>query len=312
MNNDRDEFLHYLKYQKRYSSLTIESYKRDINQFIEYVNKEAYDHFDDVDHRFIRGYLVYLDQQHLSHTTINRKLSSLRSFYKYLHKENKVKDNPFILVKSLKTSQRNPDFMYLDEMMDFLESIDTSTPLGIRNKALIELMYASGLRVSEVVSLTFSQIDLNRKILLIHGKGNKDRYVPFHDYALKWLRIYIDDVRSELMIHASSDHSFVFVNKFGNPLTNRGVEDIINRCMYQFNPNRKIHPHTIRHSFATHMLEAGMDLRVVQELLGHASLSTTQIYTHITKEKLKEVYDKTCPRNVFDRLDEKNVDSKES
>ena len=161
----------------------------------------------------------------------------------------------------------------------------------------MELMYASGLRCSEVVNLQLSNIDFNQMVLFIHGKGNKDRYVPFHDYAGEWLIKYIQEARENLMIK-NEGHNFVFVNKFGNPLTNRGVENIVDRIMRLYDSTKKIHPHTIRHSFATHLLNAGADIRTVQELLGHENLSTTQIYTHISRDHLKEVYLKAHPRNI--------------
>ncbi len=299
MDEQRDEFLKYLRFQKRYSELTVISYQREINNFMDYVLQEAIGDFEDVDYHFIRGYLIFLDSKHLSHSSINHKLSCLRSFYKYLYRQHHVKANPFTLVTSLKTGKHNPDFLYLEDMLGLLDSVDTTGPLGQRNKAMLELMYASGLRCSEVVSLTLKQIDFKKQLLFITGKGNKDRYVPFHDYAASWLKDYISDGRDELMSGAHETHDVVFVNKNGKPLTNRGVEDIVNRAMYAYDPMHKIHPHTFRHSFATHMLDAGMDLRVVQELLGHANLSTTQVYTHITKEKLQEVYDKACPRAMM-------------
>nr|WP_281677240.1 tyrosine recombinase XerC [Eggerthia catenaformis] len=313
MNKHRDSFLEYLKYQKRYSDLTIASYRREINDFIMFIHQEALSEFAECDYKFIRAYLVYLNSKHLSHTSINHKLSTLRTFYKYLEKNKIVKNNPFTLIHSLKTGQRNPDFLYLDDMLELLDSIEVTSSLGIRNKALMELMYASGLRVSEAVSLSLSDIDWNRHILFITGKGNKDRYVPFHDYASLWLKKYINEARKELMAVTHQDHNFVFVNKNGKALTNRGIEDIVNRCMNHYDPLRHIHPHTIRHSFATHMLDAGMDLRVVQELLGHSSLATTQIYTHITREKLQEVYNQACPRKALERLEknQKMIDEKE-
>lgn len=291
-----NEYIKYLINQKGYSPLTIESYQREIVEFRDYLISESIDSFLEVEYYMIRGYLVVLHNKQLSASTINHKMSSLRNFYKYMVKKQYIKNNPFVLVESIKTPKRNPDFLYLDEMNDLLDSIDVSTKLGIRNKAMLELMYASGLRCSEVVNLTLKQIDFNQGILLIHGKGNKDRYVPFHDYASKWLRTYIEDVRSELTV--DQDNEWVFLNNRGNKLTNRGVEDIVKRVSQNYNPMLTIHPHTIRHSFATHLLDAGADLRTVQQLLGHTSLSTTQIYTHITKEKLKEVYDKAQPRDI--------------
>lgn len=294
----KTNYLKYLRYQKGYSSLTIDSYQRDINEFIDFMNEEDIKSYEDVEYVYLRGYLMKLYQRHLSTNTINRKISSLKNFYRYMVKQKWLTKNPFLLVDSLKTPKRNPDFLYIDEMMGLLDSIDTSSPLGIRNKAMLELMYATGIRCSEVVNLKISDIDFGQKIILVHGKGEKDRYVPFHDYAKKWLVSYLEEVRGELVVH--QNHCYVFVNNRGNHMTNRGIEDILNRIAYQYDSTMKIHPHTIRHSFASHMLDAGLDIRLVQQLLGHSSLSTTQIYTHITKEKLKQVYHQSHPREKKD------------
>lgn len=303
MDKLRDEYLHYLKFQRLYSALTVDAYAREINEFITYLRGEGIDDLSECDYQIVRGYLIFLDDKHLSHNSLNHRLSCLRSFFKYLVKQNHLKENPFLLVHAFKKAQRQPDFLYLEDMLDYLDSIAVTSPLGIRNKAMLELMYASGLRCSEVVRLTLGQIDLEQNILRIIGKGNKERYVPFHNVAKKWLIIYLTEVRQALMLVSHAEHDRVFVNKNGKPLTNRGVENIIDRTMYLYDPLRKIHPHTIRHSFATHLLDAGMDLRVVQELLGHENLSTTQVYTHVTKEKLQAVYDQACPRVQLDRIE---------
>lgn len=290
------DFLDYLNYQRRYSNKTLESYRREIDHFKNYLNQEMISSYQEVTYNLLRGYLTKLHEQNLAKSSINHKLSALRSFYNYLLKEELIDDNPFLLIESQKVAKRNPDFLFLEEMIEFLDSIDTSNDLGIRNKAMLELMYASGLRCYEVVNLQISNLDLNQMIVLVHGKGNKDRYVPFNQEACSWLVLYINEARVNLMTKTEG-HNFVFVNKFGKPLTNRGVENIIDRLMKNYDPTKKIHPHTIRHSFATHLLDAGADIRTVQELLGHENLSTTQIYTHISKEHLKEVYQKAHPRN---------------
>lgn len=282
---------------KDYSDLTIQGYKREIEHFFMYLRSEGIDDLSQVKYAFLRGYLETLHDENLSAKTINHKMISLRGFYRYLQNEEYLTDNPFLLVDSLKEAKRNPDFLYESEMLDLLDSIDVQTPLGRRNKAMLELMYASGLRCSEVVELTLSQIDFQRHLLLIHGKGKKDRYVPFHDYASDWLKDYIDEDRVSLMAVKHLEHDYVFVNKFGAKMTNRGVEDMVNRIALKYDATKKVHPHTFRHSFATHLLEQGMDIRIVQELLGHSHLSTTQIYTHVTNQHLKEVYDHAHPRN---------------
>ena len=291
------EYLDVLKYQKNYSDLTILAYQRDIEQFFLYLREECIEDLSEVQYSFLRGYLSSLHQQNLSAKTINHKMSSLRGFYRYLQNQEYINDNPFLLVDSLKEPQRNPDFLYIDEMVALLDSIDITAPLGKRNKAMLELMYASGLRCREVVELTLAQIDFSRQLLLIHGKGKKDRYVPFHDFAKECLQDYLETERLELMAKKHQEHHFVFVNKFGGQMTNRGIEDIVNRVTQNYDPTKKIHPHTFRHSFATHLLQQGVDIRLVQELLGHSSLSTTQVYTHVTNQHLKEVYDHAHPRS---------------
>ncbi|KXU40921.1 MAG: tyrosine recombinase XerC [Longibaculum muris] len=291
------EYLDVLKYQKNYSDLTIQAYQRDIEQFFLYLREECIEDLSEVQYSFLRGYLSSLHQQNLSAKTINHKMSSLRGFYRYLQNQEYINDNPFLLVDSLKEPQRNPDFLYIDEMVALLDSIDITAPLGKRNKAMLELMYASGLRCREVVELTLAQIDFSRQLLLIHGKGKKDRYVPFHDFAKECLQDYLETERLELMAKKHQEHHFVFVNKFGGQMTNRGIEDIVNRVTQNYDPTKKIHPHTFRHSFATHLLQQGVDIRLVQELLGHSSLSTTQVYTHVTNQHLKEVYDHAHPRS---------------
>ena len=291
------EYLDVLKYQKNYSDLTIQAYQRDIEQFFLYLREECIEDLSEVQYSFLRGYLSSLHQQNLSAKTINHKMSSLRGFYRYLQNQEYINDNPFLLVDSLKEPQRTPDFLYIDEMVALLDSIDITAPLGKRNKAMLELMYASGLRCREVVELTLAQIDFSRQLLLIHGKGTKDRYVPFHDFAKECLQDYLETERLELMAKKHQEHHFVFVNKFGGQMTNRGIEDIVNRVTQNYDPTKKIHPHTFRHSFATHLLQQGVDIRLVQELLGHSSLSTTQVYTHVTNQHLKEVYDHAHPRS---------------
>lgn len=285
-----EDFLKVLEIQKQYSSHTIEAYRFDIQEFKNIMEKEAIAGFDDVDYSFLRVYLSQLYDENLEASTISRKLSSLRSFYDYLFKENLVQDNPFALIHAPKLAKKNPDFLFYEEIDDLLDKIDTSTPLGLRNRAILELMYASGLRASEVVSLKLGQIDEEQMLLKILGKGKKERYVPFHELALEYLKRYILEARVELMINAKEKHDVVFVNKNGNPLTTRGLRDIIDRVALETGIGRHLHPHTIRHTFATHLLDQGAELRFVQEMLGHSNLSTTQIYTHISKEKLKRTY----------------------
>ncbi len=295
------EYLNYLKYNKNFSDHSVAAYGRDIQQFIDYLNQEDIVSYSEVKYSFLRGFLTFLHEKNVTSKTINRKMSALRSFYKFLLKKEYVNDNPFLLIDALKESVRHPDFLFIDEMSELLDSIDESDALGKRNKALLELLYASGLRCSEAVELKIEDIDFSRQLLLVHGKGKKDRYVPFHDFAKECLLDYLNFYRDEIMKSNLNEHRFVFVNRFGNKLTNRGVEKIIDRIVFAYDSSKKIHPHTFRHSFATHLLQEGVDIRVVQELLGHVNLSTTQVYTHITNQKLIEVYEHSHPRCIDEK-----------
>lgn len=288
------KYLEYLKFQKMYSTNTILSYATEIQHFTNYLLIEEISSYKEISYPIVRGYLVYLHQSHLSKSSINHKLSSLRSFYSYLLKMNIVEDNPFLLIKAQSEPKRNPDFLYPEEMVELLDSIDCVTPLDKRNKAMLELMYASGLRCGEVVNLKLKDIDYDNLDLKVMGKGNKERIVPFHEFAGKCMQEYLE--ARIILIKNQEEHGFFFVNKNGTKLTNRGVQNIVDRICYQYDATKKIHPHTFRHSFATHLLSGGADIRMVQLLLGHEHLSTTQIYTHVSKEQLQAVYDHTHPR----------------
>ena len=305
MINLLNNFLETLEVQKQYSLHTIEAYRKDILDFIHFLNQEAILELEDVDYIIIRNYLGKLYDDELKSSTIARKLSSLRSFYDYLLKHQEVKDNPFVLTKAPKLEKKNPDFLFYEEIDEILDKIDETTDLGLRNRAIIELMYASGLRASEVVEMKLSDIDRNRQVIHILGKGKKERYVPFHELALECLDKYLEEARFSLMVNAKEKHNFVFVNKNGNPLSTRGLRDILDRIALNAGIGRRLHPHTIRHTFATHLLGQGAELRFVQEMLGHSNLSTTQIYTHVTKEKLKKTYDVSHPLSN----DEKNFEN---
>ena len=305
MKQQLTNFLDTLEVQKQYSNHTIEAYKKDIEVFIDFLNEESVNSFGEVDYIVIRNFLSKLYDESLESSTIARKLSSMRSFYDFLLKHKEVQDNPFVLIKAPKLDKKNPDFLFYEEIDALLDSIDESSDLGLRNRAIVELMYASGLRASEVVSMKLSDIDRSRQVIHSLGKGKKERYVPFHEVALECLEKYLDEARFSLMVNAKEKHQFVFVNKNGNPLTTRGLRDILDRLSLNSGMGRRLHPHTIRHTFATHLLDQGAELRFVQEMLGHSNLSTTQIYTHVSKEKLKKTYEVSHPLSN----DEKNFEN---
>lgn len=295
LNNHVQAFITYLQIEKNYSPYTIEFYMQDINQFFRFMKDQVIDKLDDVSPSDVRIYLTELFSQQLARKTIARKISSLRSFYRFLLREKEVENNPFSAVSIPKLEKRLPDFFYEEELQQLFLSCDTNTPLGLRNKALLELLYATGIRVGECTKIQLSDIDFSVSTVLVRGKGQKERYVPFGSFAHQALEAYIKTGRNKLMKNPST-HSYLFVNYRGGILTDNGVRDILNKMMDTSSSQGKIHPHKLRHSFATHLLANGADMRTVQELLGHAFLTSTQIYTHVTNEYLKKTYMSYHPR----------------
>lgn len=290
-----DKYLQYLIIERHYSSKTKIAYAQDIHEFINFMNtNNNFHHFKDVCFADIEAYLTYLDEKQLARSSVARKISSLRAFYTFLVKNEYLKDNPFINVELKKKPKRLPEFFYEKEMETLIKAASGDSPLAQRNQALIEVLYATGIRVSECVSLTIKQIDFDLKVMLIHGKGDKDRYVSFGQYALRALQRYLNDGRLKLL--KKQNHDVVFVNHLGKPLTSAGIEYILRQIIKKTNLTADIHPHMLRHTFATQMLNHDADLRTVQALLGHSSLSTTQIYTHVTMAHLQKDYRNHFPR----------------
>ena len=288
--NYMEDYLKYLKYQKNYSEDTISSYKKDITEFLDFLNIESLELLD-IRYEDIRFYLMHLDSHKNKSSTVSRKLSSQRNFYNYLLNENKIKVNPFTLVKMPKKDKNLPRFFYYNELEQLFEVSDLTTSLGQRNRLLLEILYASGIRVSELVNIKVKDIKgLDIKVL---GKGNKERIVIIGEYAKEILDLYLDNGYKKLNI---KDLEFLFLNNNGNKLTTRGVRYILDKIIADTSIGKKISPHMLRHSFATHLLNEGCDILSVQELLGHSSLSATSIYTHVTFDRLKEVYYKAHPR----------------
>lgn len=246
--------------------------------------------------RDIEIFIQYLAQKKDKRSTQSRKISTLRSFYRFLNKRNIIPVNPVELISLRGDHKKLPEFLYSDEMVKVLKSISTTTPLGLRNMALLELFYATGMRVSEIANLKLDQIDFELNLILVHGKGNKDRYVAFGEEAKTALNNYLVEARKKLLLH-KTDYGYVFLNSNGNRLTSRGLEYIIKNIFLNAGVSASVHPHMLRHTFATQMLNNGADLRTVQELLGHESISTTQIYTHVTKQHLCDIYHKYFPRD---------------
>lgn len=286
-------FLKYLRIEKNYSSLTIINYGKDLKVFLKFLEEKKVNNYNEIDYQFIRKFLEFLYEEEYSKKTIARHISSLRSFFKYLLKENIIKNNPMILISNPKLDKKLPKYLYYEEMEKILSIPDRSTPLGMRDLTILEMLYSTGVRVSELVNIKIEDIDFNEKTIKILGKGNKERIVLYS----KVLSNYLDDY----LIKRSTfkpNHNYLFINKFGNKLTDRGVRLIIDNILKKGAVNFHISPHMIRHTFATHLLDNGADLKCVQELLGHKNLSSTQIYTHISNEHLRKVYLETHKRKV--------------
>ena len=297
MKNEMQDFLTYLKVERRYSPETIHAYERDIQNLYDYLTEVPIKSWNDVTVVDVRIYLGVLHRENYNRSSISRFLSSLRSFYHFLVERGVVETNPFASVSYKKGKMRLPEFFYEDEIEKFIDSIDGNQSLDQRNKALVEVLYATGMRVSELTNLTLAQLDLENSIILVIGKGSKERYVPIGDFARTALETFLEEGRKDLMAKERKDHSFVFVNHLGDPLTTNGVRYILEKLIQESGLTLKIHPHMLRHTFATHLLNNGADMRTVQELLGHVSLSSTQIYTHVTKEALQQNYQLYFPRS---------------
>jgi len=285
MNRYVDKFLSYLDIEKNYSPHTILNYKLDLEEFFkitENIPVEKIEYFQ------LRKYLVQLRSKEYKPRSLARKLSSLRSFFKFLQREKFIKNNPAPLLTTPKLDKKLPNFLSEAEMVNLLEVAPTDKEAGRRDRAILETLYSSGLRVSELVGLNVEHVDFISNMVKVMGKGKKERLVPIGDQALKAIKDYLE--------HRKHKSPIVFLNKNGSRLSAKSVCDITHKYIKLTSVNRNISPHVLRHSFATHLLNRGADLRSVQELLGHVNLSTTQIYTHITTERLKNVYDKAHPR----------------
>ncbi|HKL23427.1 MAG TPA: site-specific tyrosine recombinase/integron integrase [Candidatus Nanoarchaeia archaeon] len=283
-NKYLNQFVQYLEVERNYSNNTIKSYKNDLKEFFDYSEKNL----KDLKNRDIRLFIEYLYDIDRKRTTINRKISVLRTYFKFLRREELLDENPMEEILSAKNNKKLPDFLTINEINDLINSIGEENLLDLRNKTILELLYATGLRVEELVNLKKNDINFGNKYLKVKGKGNKERSVPITDIALKKLNKYLKRRKYE--------NERIFLSKNGNPLSQRDIRRILKKLIKKMALDKNITPHTIRHSFATHLLERGADLRLVQELLGHSSISTTQIYTHISMEKMKEYYKKFHPR----------------
>jgi len=325
------QFLNYLRYEKRFSEHTAKCYGADLAQFGDFllgtlggdgasaegvpldreqggtataVATQTEQKVDEllpaVDVNEARSYLAYLNERAYSKATIARKLATLRSFYKFLVKTNRCAANPLSTVRTPKQEKKLPRFLEYEEVKRLLETPPVETWLGARDRAILETLYSTGIRVSELVALNMDDIDFLGEVVHVRGKGKKERITPISSSALQAIQHYMEFRSKRAQNNGSFDAKVLFVNKHGHRLSTRSVRRKMDKYLKMAGLDPAISPHTLRHSFATHMLNNGADLRSVQELLGHQSLSTTQIYTHLTTRKLKEVYEKAHPREQME------------
>jgi integrase/recombinase XerC len=290
------DFLNYLMIEKNSSPYTIEHYEKDINDFISFLKQQAIEGFAAVSYVLVRHYLVSLHEKKYARNTVARKISSMRSFYRFLNREKIVEHNPFAMASLPKKAKMLPQFLYEKELEKLFNVSDLSTPIGQRNQTILELLYGTGIRVSECCKLQLKDLDLFVEAVLVKGKGRKERYVPLGSFAIEALERYITNGRKMLLAKTENKSDSLFLNYKGEPLSARSVRNILNKIIEESSLTIHISPHVLRHTFATHMLNEGADLRAVQELLGHSQLSSTQVYTHVTKDHLKKIYNNTHPR----------------
>jgi integrase/recombinase XerC len=302
-----DDFMRHLKYERNASAHTLRNYESDLVQFYDHLapaNKASKDGqrrevpIGEIDNLTIREYMASLYDKQQKKSSIHRKVATLRTFFRYLCREGILENNPATLVSSPRVERKLPNHLTIEQMVRFIETPETETVLGKRDRAILELLYASGLRVSELVGLNLTDIDFENQTLRVRGKGRKVRIVPFGVHAKTALQIYLG-VRGELLFEAEAekvDPNAVFFNYQGTRITTRSVGRMLDKYLKMCADLHHISPHSLRHSFATHLLDAGADLRAIQELLGHARLSTTQQYTHVSMDKLMEVYGRSHPK----------------
>ncbi|MDP2754755.1 MAG: tyrosine recombinase XerC [Nitrospirota bacterium] len=295
MNDYIDKFIRYLEVERDVSAHTLRAYRKDLEDFFEYVKTEP----DKIDMIDVRGFIAEQIKKGLNKTTVSRRLASIRSFFKFLCREGYIKSNPAKLVSNPKIPKLLPRFLSVDDVFALVEKPEGIGFIPARDKAILELLYSSGLRVSELSGLNIDDLNIKGNLIKIRGKGKKERIVPVGSKAIDAIKSYMID----RMLLKSKDRA-LFLNRMGTRLTDRGVRRIVVKYAKALTINGQIGPHTLRHTFATHLLQGGADLRVIQELLGHSSLSTTQKYTHLDITHLMDIYDKAHP---FAREGEKNM-----
>jgi len=281
-----NKYINYLEAERNVSVYTMRNYTNDLLEFFDFAREKEIKSLKEINKQTLRGYLAHLMERGFAKSSIARKLSAIRSFYRYLLREEMVPSSPVATTTSPRLDKRLPSFLTVEEAKQLVESPDLSQPQGQRDRALLELLYASGLRVSELVSMNVEQVNLNTNEIRVWGKGSKERVVLIGSPAARALTTYISQGRPKLL--GEKRNSALFVNRYGGRLPARRIQKILEK--YARIIDKRVHPHVLRHTFATHLLDGGADLRVVQELLGHAKLTSTQIYTHVTQSQARKIY----------------------
>ena len=289
-----NKYINYLEVERNASPYTVRNYTTDligsknIKGFFTFLKEKGLKSLDEVDRAILRDYLAYLMERGVVRASIARKLSAIRSFCRYLLREGMISSNPTTITSSPKLDKRLPSFLSIEEVGRLLKASDLSDPVGQRDRAIMELLYAAGIRVSELANLDVGQVNLNTNEIRVWGKGSKERVVLIGEPTAQALTAYLNEGRPKLMGKKKGDA--LFVNRYGKRLTERSVQKTLQKYAALAGIDKRIHPHLLRHTFATHLLDGGADLRVVQELLGHANLSSTQIYTHVSQSQARKVY----------------------
>lgn len=295
MKENLEEYIRYLQIERGLADNTIESYKRDLNQYLVYLEKNELRDWEKIDRYTILSFMQELKETKKSSATVIRMVSSLRKFHQYLKQEQRSSVDPMLHIDTPKKAHHLPKVLSMTEVEKLIETPNTNEILGLRDRAILEVMYATGLRVTELTELKMDDLHLSLGLIQTIGKGDKERIIPIGDLAIKWIENYLKYSRNKLE-KPSKRSPYLFLNHHGRKLTRQGIWKNLGALVKKAGIEKEVTPHTLRHSFATHLLENGADLRVVQELLGHSDISTTQIYTHITKQRMAKVYKTYHPR----------------
>lgn len=299
MDTQIEAFLNHISVEKGYSANTLAAYSNDLTQFAEYLAMSTPEtqQWTNIDKQTIIQFILHLKEREYSSATVARKVAAIKSFFHFLVSEGVIPEDPTANLDSPKVRKRLPKTLTREEVERLLvEPTKDESPKGFRDTALLELLDATGMRVSEIVSLKVSDVDLDRGTVRVYGKGNKERLIPIHTRAVEALKVYLESGRGYFLRNRGDEQQALFLNPRGTQLTRQGLWLIIKKYVEQAGIKTEVTPHTLRHSFATHLLEGGADLRNVQELLGHSNISTTQIYTHVSSERLRSTYDEAHPR----------------